>query len=101
MTPMRLRLSKYHVAGLLLGVGVAAGVTLFRFGPHLQWRFSWGWDFTRDVKAIPVRPLPNEPVPERFARCHLGSVTVSVPSSLLATPECRGDGRPGVRLRDG
>src|SRR6266568_8329250 len=98
---MRRRLTKYHWLALLLGLAPVAALALVRFGPQLQWRFSGGWYLTRDVKAIPVRPLPNEPAPDGFARCHFDSVTVSVPSGLVAKPEFRGDGRPGVRLRDG
>ncbi len=79
---MRLRLSKDHVASLLLALGAPAGVTLFRFGPHLQWRFSGGWYLTRDVQAIPVRPLPDEPAPDRFARCRLGSVAFRQKSDI-------------------
>src|SRR5262245_47260654 len=99
---MRKRIFKLSLIILSLALGIALGLGILLYGPHLIWKLKLqALPAARNVKSIPVSPLPEVQVPDDFARCRFGSISFSVPRGMVSKPEFKGTGLSRVVLRDG
>ena len=82
---VRRRRAQFSVRTLLLAT--AAIALVLGLALHLPVRFSWrfGQDHERlaDVKALPIRPMPETPSPEGWVHCRFGPLQFHLPPELV------------------